>query len=883
MKTRTFIAAGRAVPRTIATTRHLIFRRAWLWTGFLAFAAIAFGPQPAHAAVTEAWAQRYGSSTAFEDYASKVVTDPAGNVIVAGTTGSEMLVIKYSGAGVSLWTNRYNGSASAVAVDGRGNVFLTGNSDGAGGNSDYSTIAYSGAGVPLWTNRYTGSANWRDEAKAVAVDGSGNVFVTGSSVGNGGEYDYATIAYSGAGVALWTNRYSGPFNGGYDEARAVAADASGNVFVTGTSSGSGGNEGYVTIAYSGAGVPLWTNRYNGPVNMTDQANAVAVDGNGNVFVTGSSVGSGFSFDSVTIAYSGAGVPLWTNRYNGPANGSDGAAAVAVDASGKVFVTGYSGGSQSYYDYATIAYSGAGVPLWTNRYNGPANGYDQATAVAVDASGNVFVTGYSGGGQYDCATIGYSAAGVPLWTNYHGGGAAISVDSSGNVFVTGKSVGSEGDSDFATIAYSGAGVALWTNRYAGQQYAWEIASAVAVDASGNVFVTGSSTVKYSDAGVPLWTNGASGIAIGLDGSGNIFVMGSSATIAYSGAGAPLWTNYHGGGAAIAVDSSGNVFVTGGDATIKYSGAGVPLWTNSGGAAIAVDGSGNVVVTGENYGTIKYSGAGVPLWTNLYSATAVAVDGSGNVILTGTSWNDDFDYYTAKYAAADGSLLWEQRYSGPANGYDYASAVAVDASGNVFVTGRSGGPDHNMIEGDYYTAKYAAADGTLLWEKYYNGPANLADSATALAVDASGNVVVTGYVDSPPIVFGHIGGDYYTAKYAAADGATLWEKRFNRTWAGGPSPCLALGPTGMIIVSGTSSGDYATVVLRDVPAVSMGLISTGVRLRANGLPGRSYNIERAPAVTGPWSTINTQTAPASGLFEYLDTNSPPAAAFYRTSEP
>ena len=183
MKTRTFIAAGRAVPRTIATTRHLIFRRAWLWTGFLAFAAIAFGPQPAHAAVTEAWAQRYGSSTAFEDYASKVVTDPAGNVIVAGTTGSEMLVIKYSGAGVSLWTNRYNGSASAVAVDGRGNVFLTGNSDGAGGNSDYSTIAYSGAGVPLWTNRYTGSANWRDEAKAVAVDGSGNVFVTGSSVG----------------------------------------------------------------------------------------------------------------------------------------------------------------------------------------------------------------------------------------------------------------------------------------------------------------------------------------------------------------------------------------------------------------------------------------------------------------------------------------------------------------------------------------------------------------------------------------------------------------------------------------------------------------------------------------------------------------------------
>ena len=99
----------------------------------------------------------------------------------------------------------------------------------------------------------------------------------------------------------------------------------------------------------------------------------------------------------------------------------------------------------------------------------------------------------------------------------------------------------------------------------------------------------------------------------------------------------------------------------------------------------------------------------------------------------------------------------------------------------------------------------------------------------------------------------------------------------------APCLALGPNGMIVVSGSSSGDYATVVYRDVPAVSIDLISTGVRLRVTGLPGRSYNIERAPAVTGPWSTINRQTAPASGPFEYLDTNPPAATAFYRASEP
>jgi hypothetical protein len=122
MKTRTFIASGLAVHAlAIATTRHPFLRRAWLWTGFLAFATIAFWPQPAHAAVTKAWVQRYGSEAGAEDSASKVVTDAAGNVIVAGTrthnqtgSGSDMLVIKYSGAGVPLWTNRYNGPYNAA-------------------------------------------------------------------------------------------------------------------------------------------------------------------------------------------------------------------------------------------------------------------------------------------------------------------------------------------------------------------------------------------------------------------------------------------------------------------------------------------------------------------------------------------------------------------------------------------------------------------------------------------------------------------------------------------------------------------------------------------------------------------------------------------------
>jgi len=151
-------------------------------------------------------------------------------------------------------------------------------------------------------------------------------------------------------------------------------DASGNVFVAGTSGLADYTADYVTIKYSSAGAPLWTRRYNGPNNGSDaafdDAKGIAVDTNGDVVVTGySSSGTGTGNNYATIKYSSAGVPLWTNRYNGPANGEDMAGAVALDSNGNVYVTGFSAGSGTGSDYATIAYSSAGVPLWTNRYNG----------------------------------------------------------------------------------------------------------------------------------------------------------------------------------------------------------------------------------------------------------------------------------------------------------------------------------------------------------------------------------------------------------------------------------------------------------------------------------------------------------------------------------
>jgi len=230
--------------------------------------------------------------------------------------------------------------------------------------------------VQVWVQSYSrGYGN--DTARAIAVDGNNNVIVTGFSWGGGTSSDYATIKYSSAGVVLWTKLYN---YGGFDYANAVAVDGNNDVIVTGQSTGSDGHTlDYATIKYSSAGIPLWTNRYNELGNGNAVAKSVAVDGNNDVIVTG----------IVTIKYSSTGVPLWTNHYG--AYFFNSARAVAVDSSNNVIVTGNSS-SISSADYATIKYSSAGVPLWTNRYDGSRNGYDDAMAVAVDSSDNVIVTG-----------------------------------------------------------------------------------------------------------------------------------------------------------------------------------------------------------------------------------------------------------------------------------------------------------------------------------------------------------------------------------------------------------------------------------------------------------------------------------------------------------
>ncbi|MEW6467537.1 MAG: SBBP repeat-containing protein, partial [Bacteroidota bacterium] len=472
--------------------------------------------------------------------------------------------------------------------------------------------------------------------------------------------------------------------------------------------------------------------------------------------------------------------------------------IATDASGNVYTVGYFNGVVDFdpgpgtYNLTPVGATdifvskldASGNFVWARQLGGPSTDYGYA--VTVDASGNVYASGYftttadfdPGPSTYNLTSAGaedifvskLNSSGNFLWARRLGGslpdmGLSVGLDAGGNVLTTGYFQGtadfdpgplafnliSSGSEDVFISKLDGSGNFTWACQFGGA--AAERGTSLVLDASGNVhtvgYFQGTADFDPGPGTLNLTSGGAEDIFISkLDASGNL-----------------TWTKQIGGtssdfGRSITLDGSGNVHTTGSfQGTVDFDpNAGVVNRSSSGGDDIFV---------------FKLSAAGNHVWSAAMGGTfndfgaSVAVDGSGNVLTTGGFQNTaDFDpgpgnfflitgfmydIFVCKLNIA-GNLVWAQQFTGGSGISDYSTAIALDASGNAHTTGYiesqvdfDPGPGTFNLWGQGAICTFASkldATGNFVWARQLAGAVS-SEFSNSIAVDPAGNVYTTGY--------------------------------------------------------------------------------------------------------------------------------------------
>ena len=320
----------------------------------------------------EQWVSRYDGPANRYDAAYAIALDDAGNIFVTGNSSGlsdpymspDYATVKYGPDGSQLWVRRYDAGeddrAHDVAVDAEGSVYVTGGSYYSG-RHDVVTIKYASDGTQQWVQSSLGAFDSDGGGWAIKVGPSGDVWVGARASYVASGYDFKTLRYGSDGTLMWSELYDGPV-GGDDKLCDLALDDAGKAYVTGYSMGMGGYD-YATIKYDGAGTMEWVQRYDGPASGNDHPYEMVLGSTGHICVTGKSTGIGTGLDYATVSYSSIGEEEWVMRYDGPAMSEDWGYALGADGDGNVYVTGKSLGVDSGFDYATIKYAvDTGTPV-----------------------------------------------------------------------------------------------------------------------------------------------------------------------------------------------------------------------------------------------------------------------------------------------------------------------------------------------------------------------------------------------------------------------------------------------------------------------------------------------------------------------------------------
>ncbi len=440
----------------------------------------------------------------------------------------------------------------------------------------------------------------------------------------------------------------------------------------------------------------------------------------------------------------------------------------------------------------------------------------------------------------------TAGGTQLWNTIgdqiHQGSATAMVTSPDGhaVFVTGNIIGTPTVGEPLTIAYNAStGTKLWARRYVNPDGFASAASAMAISPDGSVlFVTGQgeratsgdafTTIAYNaSTGKQLWTalyNGpsdrsdeATAITVAPDGQ-TVFVSGNGAepgsnveceTVAYKVAtGTQVWArSYRPQGSTSDCSVSGTVAAAPGGSTVFV---GATTYTQAAGI--------ETEPVGQNFATIAYDAkTGATRWVSKYNGPGNGGDtltglgvgqGGGLVFVAGPSQGvkSNLDYATIAYAAATGRQVWIARYNGPANRADAATGLAVGLGGKlVIVTGSSKGKTSGP---DYATVAYAASTGRQAWVSRYDGPGNMADLPSGIAVGSGGRTVfVTGLS-----ITSERRKNFATVSYNAATGAQRWAARFaGPEGRAQPGPIAASPAGGQVFVAGFAAQSHGRLNL------------------------------------------------------------------------
>lgn len=366
---------------------------------------------------TEQWQNIYNNSYNHDDYATGVTTDDSKNIYVVGTTttssanGYDFFIRKYDSTGTVKWTKTYNGAGSSydVCTDVKyysGALYVTGGSTGSGTGLDYCTAKYATTnGTQAWVTTYN-YANVIDIPAALTI-AAGRIVVSGGSGSTLTNWDFATVKYNMSTGAQVGSAVRNSSNGlGFDLPTAIAKDQSDNIYVAGAASVTGNGYDVKIVKLDTALSTLWSVTWDN-FHLNDQANSIAVDAYGFVYVTGYTNKIGGGTDYITLKYKSNGTFVWKKTYSSQdTTKSAQAKRVEIDPYGNILVTGtvYNIGNK---DLLTLAYDTSGKKRWEEWYIGSGNGDDYVSAVKVDVSDYFYVTGRIWSGiAYQYITIKY---------------------------------------------------------------------------------------------------------------------------------------------------------------------------------------------------------------------------------------------------------------------------------------------------------------------------------------------------------------------------------------------------------------------------------------------------------------------------------------------